>query len=138
MSLDLTILQKGIIKKTLPLSVILGDRLHYGSFDESRRLRKKQMGGQGWFVAYLPQSIGRGIRIGWTEGEKEKITLRLLYPTAQSELQELAAIVDRVLCHWRGELLMDGEKTSPDRWESSRWWMTRWNKPLRTGFRRLC
>ncbi len=36
MSMDVVITQKGFMKKVLPLSIVIGDNLHYGTYDGMR------------------------------------------------------------------------------------------------------
>ena len=85
MSVDLTITQKGLFPKTLPLSVILGDRLRYGSYDAAWRLEQGKLA-EGEFIAYLPDAIGRGFSVTWSDREKHRVELRLLSPTALRSL----------------------------------------------------
>lgn len=110
MSIDIVITQKALIKKTLPLSIILGDELKYGAFDGFRL--DPDVIGEGGFIAYNPEHIGRGISIEWTEQEKEKITLRSLTPTNPDEIRDFFAVIDRICNYWKCELEVDGEKQS--------------------------
>ena len=81
MSIDITITQKGLLKKALPLPVILGKDLQYGAL-EGERLEPGKLG-EADLIAYLPEAIGRGIQIFWREGEKMKVELRSLTPTTR-------------------------------------------------------
>ena len=59
MSIDITITQKGLLKKALPLPVILGKDLQYGAL-EGERLEPGKLG-EADLIAYLPEAIGRGL-----------------------------------------------------------------------------
>ena len=63
MSLIATVIQRGLVKKTLPLSVILGDTLRYGSLDDCFRLKRDRIESN-CFVVYQPEEIGRGFLVG--------------------------------------------------------------------------
>lgn len=108
MSIDITITQKGLLKKPLPLTVILGERLQYGAL-EGERLKPGELG-EGAFIAYLPEAIGRGFQIFWQEGEKAKVELRSLTPTTREELRAFYDCVDRICTYWKCELEVEGEK----------------------------
>ena len=81
MSIDITIRQTGLFKKTMPLEVILGSKLKYGIFDDRDRLVPDTLG-EKQFLAYLPDCIGRGISVIWNKNEKSIINLRLNNPCA--------------------------------------------------------
>ena len=115
MSVDLTITQKGLFKKTLPLSVILGDRLHYGSYDDSWRLKNGELA-EREFIAYLPDAIARGFSVTWNNLEKHSVDMRLLTPTGREEIKEFYAAVSRIMKYWNADLLVEGEKVSLERW----------------------
>ena len=110
MSIDVTITQKSLIKKTLPLNIILGDELKYGAFDGMRL--DPDVIGEGGFIAYNPKHIGRGFSIKWNEQEKEKIELRALTPANPDEIRDFFALVERICSYWKCELEVDGEKLS--------------------------
>ena len=115
MSVDLTITQKGLFKKTLPLSVILGDRLHYGSYDAGWRLEQGKMGDKE-FTAFLPDAIARGFSVTWNAQEKHRVDIRLLSPTGREEIREFYATVGRIMQYWNADLWVEGEKVSFDHW----------------------
>ena len=110
MSIDITITQKGLLKKALPLSVLLGKDLQYGAL-EGERLEPGKLG-EADLIAYLPEAIGRGIQIFWREGEKMKVELRSLTPTTREELRAFYDCVGRIAAHWKCDLEVDGEKTT--------------------------
>lgn len=110
MSIDITITQKGLLKKALPLPVILGKDLQYGAL-EGERLEPGKLG-EADLIAYLPEAIGRGIQIFWREGEKMKVELRSLTPTTREELRAFYDCVGRIAAHWKCDLEVDGEKTT--------------------------
>lgn len=115
MSVDLTITQKGIFKKTLPLSVILGDKLRYGVPGEGNCLEPGKTG-DGCLILYLPDAIGRGFSITWTLNEMNKVDLRLLTPTCTAEIREFYNTVARITKYWNGELCVEGYIEKPDEW----------------------
>jgi len=111
MSIQITLRQKGLLpfwKKTLPFEVILGDQLHYGVYDKlCLKLGKR---GDGPFTAYLPNAIGRGIEVEWSETEKQQVTLSLETPCHDAELKELFAMAERIMRYWKCKLFFGGEK----------------------------
>ena len=115
MSVDLTITQKGLFKKTLPLTVILGDRLHYGSYDAGWRMEQGKLA-ENEFTAFLPDSIARGFSVTWNAREKHRVDIRLLSPTSRVEIKEFYAAVGRIMQYWNADLWVEGEKVSFDRW----------------------
>lgn len=115
MSVDLTITQKGLFKKTLPLTVILGDRLHYGSYDAGWRMEQGKLA-ENEFTAFLPDSIARGFSVTWNAREKHRVDVRLLSPTGRKEIREFYAAVGRIMKYWNADLWVDCEKVSFDHW----------------------
>ena len=69
MAIDILIKQKMFGGKTMPLDVILGEHLHYGNF-VTDQLNIGELG-ENEFVAYNPDSIGRGFSVIWNSGEKK-------------------------------------------------------------------
>jgi len=112
MSIDVTIRQKGIFKKVLPLEVILGERLSYGCFMNDS-LTKKLIGSSE-FVAYNPEHIGRGFSVIWSEKERSRVSLRLPQPSTPDELREFYDSVSRIVKYWNASLTVDGSKVSLD------------------------
>lgn len=111
MSVDLLITQRSFIKKALPLEVILGDELRYGAMETGCRLNMDVLG-DGEFVAYLPQHIGRGISVEWKKGEKQQVALRMLSPTCSEEVDAFYRIVQRIAGVWKCDVEMDGNLMS--------------------------
>ena len=110
MPIDVTVIQKSLIQKTLPLNIILGDELKYGSFD-GFRLDPDELGEVG-FIAYNPEHIGRGISIEWKEQEKEKSITACTHPYNPNEIRDFFAGIERICNCWKCELEVDGEKQS--------------------------
>lgn len=110
MAMDVMIKQKLFGNKTMPPEVILGDSLHYGSF-ENDHLNEGVLG-EGEFVAYNPESIGRGFSVVWTPKEKKRIALRLPLPSTERELTDFYAAIARMVRYWDAKLTVDGEKVS--------------------------
>lgn len=106
MSIDIVIKQKGIIKKKLPLSVIIGKQLHYGEFD-GMRLNPGKLGDRE-FIAYNPEHIGRGLSIIWNPKERNSIVLRSLTPTNPQEIEDFFNVIKRITDYWKCNIEVDG------------------------------
>lgn len=111
MSIDIVIKQKGILKKALPLEIILGSELHYGNYD-GIRLNVGELG-ETEFIAYNSQHIGRGFSVIWKPKEKDCITLRALTPTSGEELCDFYNCVKRITDYWKCSFEVDGELKKP-------------------------
>lgn len=109
MSIDVCITQKSLFKKRIPLEMILGNELSYGSFDgiclEYGKL------GETEFLAYHPQHIGRGFSVQWNANETKSVTLRLLTPTSREELNDFYQCIARISSYWKCEMKVDGSPT---------------------------
>ena len=113
MAIDVLIKQKLFGSKTMPLEVILGEKLHYGNF-VSDQLNVGELGDTE-FIAYNPESIGRGFSVVWNPKEKKTIVLRLPQPSTTQELKDFYAAIERMVKHWDGKLIVDGNRVSlPD------------------------
>lgn len=110
MSIDVTIKQKGFLKKTLPLEIILGKELAYGAFADDSLVRDQL--GESDFIAYHPKHIGRGFSVVWTQDEKKRVDLRLPQPSTPLETADFYHTVERIATYWSAELTVDGNKTS--------------------------
>ncbi len=98
MGVDVTITQKGLFKKTLPLEVLLGSKLKYGRFD-GLRLIEGELGEEG-FVAYQPDRLARGIGIDWNAQKKDSVYLRLPFPSTLEETDAFYDLIQRIKSHW--------------------------------------
>ena len=113
MSIEVLIKQKLFGGKAMPIEVILGEHLHYGNFVNDQ-LNVGELG-ETEFVAYNPESIGRGFSVVWNPKEKKTIALRLPQPSTTSELKDFYAAVERMVRYWDGKLIVDGSRVSlPD------------------------
>ena len=113
MSIDVLIKQRLFGNKTMPIEVILGEHLHYGSFVKDQ-LNVGELG-ETEFIAYNPKSIGRGFSVVWNPKEKKTIALRLPQPSTTSELKDFYAAIERMVNYWNGKLIVDGSRVSlPD------------------------
>ena len=113
MSIDVLIKQRLFGNKTMPLQVILGEHLHYGNFVKDQ-LNVGELG-ETEFIAYNPQSIGRGFSVVWNPKEKKAIALRLPQPSTTQELKDFYDAIERMVNHWHGNLVVDGSRVSlPD------------------------
>ena len=110
MTIDILIKQNLLSKKTMPLEVILGEHLCYGNVENDFLLTGKL--GKDKFIAYNPDSIGRGFSVIWNPNEKEKIALRLSIPSTPQELKDFYAAVERMVKYWDGTLIVDGIQSS--------------------------
>lgn len=126
MSIDVTIRQKSLMKKELPLKVILGNNLSYGTFDGLRLVPGVINGNE--FIAYNSDRIGRGFSVTYDPAKKQEITLRALTPTSTEELHEFYQCVGRIVNHWKCELEVDGEKITPDAFQRGLPQMCRFNE----------
>ena len=115
MSVDVRITQKSLFKKTLPFSVIIGDRLQYGFYNQSWRLEVGRCGSD-YFTAFLPDAIARGFTVTWNPNEKRRVDLRLLSPTGREEIREFYRTVERIMRHWNAELEVDGNRLALSEW----------------------
>ncbi len=113
MAIDVIIKQKLFGNKIMPLKVMLGDDLQYGTYSYEQ-LETGKLGG-GEFIAYNPKCVGRGFSIVWKPGETKQIALRLPIPSTKYEIKDFYSAVERMVNHWGGSLIVDGNKTSlPD------------------------
>lgn len=110
MSIDIEIIQKGLFKKKLDYKTIIGD-LGYGVY-ENNRLTEGKLGGD--FIVYDKKRIGRGISIVCGRDEKDKITMRMLSPTCEEEIDAFYGIIGRIAKLWKCDILQDGEAVEPN------------------------
>ena len=110
MSIDVLIKQRLFGNKTMPLQVILGEHLHYGNFVKDQ-LNVGELG-ETEFIAYNPKSIGRGFSVVWNPKEKKTIALRLPQPSTTQELKDFYDAIERMVNHWHGNLVVDGNRVS--------------------------
>ena len=114
MSIDIVIRQKGLFKKTLPLSVILGDSLACGVYEAGFRLNPGEWRSEdGEILVYHPHHKGRGFSVIWTPTQKKGIVLRALHPTCAEELKAVYATVGRITDYWSCSLEVDGNPMTP-------------------------
>ncbi|MBE6753994.1 MAG: DUF4299 family protein [Ruminococcaceae bacterium] len=114
MSLNVEITQTGLIKKTLPLEVILGDELDYGTFATGYLLEERQLGDTS-FIAYNPKCIARGFSVEWTEKEKHKVSLSLPLYTTDGDIADFMHCVKRITDYWNGcKVTVDDEPTTAE------------------------
>ncbi len=116
MSIDISIVQKGLFKKTMPLEVILGKELHYGCYEGILCLETGKLG-EKEFIAYHPEHIARGFSVVWNPQEKERITLRALTPSTPEELRDFYDAVKRMTDYWQCTLEVDGNRVQPDEFQ---------------------
>ncbi|MFQ9345639.1 MAG: hypothetical protein ACLR2O_08965 [Coprococcus sp.] len=73
-------------KKTLPLEVITGGTLVYGSGDGTKFEEGNLEGEE--ILLYHPQHVSRGFSITWTPEEKTFVDLRAVNPDSEEGLQD--------------------------------------------------
>lgn len=113
MAIDVLIKQKLLSSKTMPLEEILGENLHYGNYERDQ-LNVGELG-ETEFIAYNPESIGRGFSVVWNPKEKKKISLRLPQPSTIQDLKDFYAAIERIVKYWNGTLIVDGSRVNlPD------------------------
>lgn len=105
MAIDVLIKQKLFSNKTMPLEVILGNKLHYGDY-VNYQLEIGVMG-ETEFIAYNPKSIGRGFSVIWNPKENKSISLRLPMPSTVQEIKDFYEAVERMVNYWNGKLIVD-------------------------------
>lgn len=110
MSIDIEIIQKGLFKKKLDYKTIIGD-LGCGVY-ENNRLTEGKLGGD--FIVYDKKRIGRGISIVYGRDEKDKITMSMLSPTCEEEIDAFYGIIGRIAKLWKCDILQDGEAVEPN------------------------
>lgn len=115
MSVNLTIRQKGLNKKVLPLSVILGDKLRYGRYTGGWKLEEGKLA-DNEFIAFLPDAVARGFSVTWNAQEKQQIVFRLLSPTGREEIREFYKTVQRIMQYWNADLFIEDERVDPNQW----------------------
>ena len=114
MSIDIVIRQKGLFKKALPLSVILGDSLACGVYEAGFRLDPGEWRSEdGEILVYDPRHKGRGFSVIWTPTQKKVVVLRALHPTCTEELKAFYATVARITDYWSCSLEVDGNPMTP-------------------------
>lgn len=111
MSIEITITQKGLIKRELPFEVICGNDLQFGTFD-GLRLDEGVIGSKE-FILYHPGHIGRGFSVVWCKGEKNQVDLRLLTPAPSEEIDDFYDTVERIVRVWKNSTItQDGTEIS--------------------------
>lgn len=126
MSVDIEITQKGLFKKALDYNTIIGN-LGYGLY-ESNRLTEGKIGDDE-FIVYDKKRIGRGISVVCRKNEKEKVSLKMLSPTCEEEIDVLYDIVERIASVWKGCMVtQDEEKIDPQNLADLRTQMKEFNK----------
>lgn len=115
MSIDVVIRQKGLLKKRLPLNVILGKELACGVYDNALRLDEKPENPDraGEILVYRPERYARGVSVVWTAQEKRQVSLRALTPSTVQELRDFYGMVARISGFWSCSLEVDGNPMSP-------------------------
>lgn len=106
MAIDIRIKQPFFSNKTMPLDVILGDRLAFGNYINDRL----QIGvrGETEILVYDPACIGRGFSVIWHPAERKQIDLRLPVPSTTAEVTTLFATAERMARHWLSHPILDG------------------------------
>lgn len=118
MSQNVIIKQKGIFgKKPMPLEIILGGELSYGVYEDGMTLSEGVMG-NGDFIAYHPDFVGRGISVYWKEGEMAAIDISLPTPSFKPEIEAFYRMVKRITDYWNCSLEVDGNNMRPSEFQA--------------------
>ena len=107
MAIEITITQKGLVKRALPFEVIVADQLKWGAFDGFRL----EVGAinDNEFIAYNENHIGRGFSVDWKQGEKQQVYLRLPIPSHDAEIDDFYDTILRIADFWKNcEINQDG------------------------------
>lgn len=128
MGIDITIGQKLLGNKAMPLDVILGDALYYGYWENDKLTVGKL--GDTEFVAYDPNAIGRGFSVIWNPREKKRISLRLSIPSTSWEIRAFFDAVARMVRYWGGTLTVDGTRQKLDTFLATKDDMLRFNRKV--------
>ena len=110
MSIDIRITQKGLLKRTLPLHVITGSDLCYGTSD-GMKLKENDLSSDE-IIMYHSNHISRGFSIEWTPEKKDYVDLRALSPDSREGLNDFFAAIQRIASYWKCEIEMDGNITA--------------------------
>lgn len=113
MSVEVTITNEASVKIPVPIGVMLGDELSYGTIDIHGRLQKNETSKYG-FTAYLKDRIGRGITADWNASECECINVKLFTPTCHEEIEAFYRMIKRITDFWKSALFVDGIAMDPD------------------------
>lgn len=97
LSINVTLTQKGLLKKKLPIHVIMGENLRTDD-----KIADKS------FIAYDPEHIGRGIIIELSDKEKT-VSLTLPSPAAPEETEDFFNTVKRISEFTKCQLSFDGK-----------------------------
>lgn len=108
MAVNVQINQKGLLKKNLPIEIILGDDLACGYYDEVMILVLNEIEDDN-FVIYNPDHIGRGISVDYN---KNYINLNLPSPAPVNEIKDLFEVVKRIVNYWNSEIVFDDKAMS--------------------------
>ena len=125
MSTNIEIIQKGLKKQAIdPLKLTEG--LGYGVYENNRLTRGKPGDN---IILYDKNHIGRGISLDWHADEKKKISLRMLCPTCEEEIDLFYDIVRRVRSQWKNCVVkQEGAVLKPDDIDSECANMKKFNK----------
>lgn len=110
MGLDIHIKQTGLIKKKLPMKVVLGDKLSFGKYDRNRLEVGERTPTE--YIVFDPEHIARGFSVDFPENETDYVDLRMLFPTTDEEIAQFMECVKRICSYWKCSLECDGEATT--------------------------
>lgn len=110
MSVDITIVQKGLFKKKMALQDILMNEFAYGRYDDNYVLIPDERN-ETEMILYHPDHIARGISVIWNENETSQIGLHMLLPTTNEEIDDLYRLIEHLCRLWKCKTFMqDGEE----------------------------
>lgn len=115
MSINVVVKQKLFGSKTMPLEVILGEELTFGSYSNEGLEVKKITGSE--IVVFDLKNMARGFTVIWNLKEKKQIALSLPLPSTKKEITDFCLAVRRIAEYWNGKIEVDGVKMSLEEFE---------------------
>lgn len=110
MSIDVVLKQKLFGNKTMPLEVILGDELTFGSYSteglEVGKITDSEI------IVFDISNMARGFTVVWNPNEKKHIIFSLPLPSTTKEITDFYACVERCAKFWNAKIEVDGAKMS--------------------------
>lgn len=109
MSVDVTIYQKGFLKKKLKLKDILMDQFAYGRYDDNYVLIPDERN-DNELTIYHPDHIARGISVVWNENETSQIGLHMLLPTTNEEIDDFYQLINHLCTLWKAKTFVQDDE----------------------------
>ncbi len=110
MSVNVVLKQKIFGNKTIPLEIILGDNLTFGSYGDEGLEVGKITGSE--IIIFNSNRMARGFAVDWTRNEKKRVIFSLPLPSTTEEITDFYSSVERVAKYWNAKIEIDGTTTS--------------------------